>query len=184
MPYVIGALVLGTALLAACSDPSSTLIPDDLAGGPDGAAGDLIGASDLVASTAPKVAMTFSGCSPDFNGNLIVVANNQSMAVTRGDAPLLGQIQLHLTQTSGVVAISTAERVQDGTVINLITDSVTWTNISSVKPDPIKGVLTIHSYDEAAGKADLEFEGVVVENVQDHRLCTMDGTLVTHGKTF
>jgi hypothetical protein len=169
--------------LAACSDPPSTLIPDDLSGGGDAASADLSGAPDL-SSMAPKVAMTFSGCSPDFNGNLIVVANNQSMAVTRGDAPLLGQIQLHLTRSSGVLAISTAERVQDGTVINLITESVTWTNVSAIKPDPIKGTLTIYGYDEAAGKADLQFAGVTVENVEDHRLCTMDGTLVTHGKTF
>jgi hypothetical protein len=142
------------------------------------------GPSDFASGTpAPQVNLTFSGCTPDFSANLIVVTNNGSMAVTRSDFPAEGQVQLHLTKTFGSIAVSTSQRVATGDVINIL-DGVTWTNISSTTPDPIKGTLTINDYDEQAGIADLVFSGVVVENVSTHALCTINGTLQAQGKTF
>jgi hypothetical protein len=137
---------------------------------------------DLAMGSNATVSLSFDGCSPDFSANVIVVTNNDSMAVTRSDYPLEGQIQLHLT-SSGTVQISTQERVDTGDVINIL-DGVVWTNISSAMPDPISGTLVIHDYDEAAGVCDLTFTNVVVENVSTHALCTINGSLKTTGKTF
>ncbi len=154
-------------------------------GGGSGGGGSGGGGADLSTPGAngPMVALTFSGCSPDFSAHLVVVSNGSSMAVTRSDAPVSGEIQLHLVETSGAIDLSTMERVNTGDVINLIA-GITYTNVSSTTPDPIAGTITIHHYDEAAAVADLVFSGVVLEETQSHARCTVDGRLVTYGKTF
>lgn len=153
--------------------------PQDFAGPHDFASGGGGGGG----GGGPVVNLSFSGCTPDFSHDLITVTNSGSMAVTRSDAPLDGQVQLHLVST-GTIQVSTPERVETGDVINLLSNGVTWTNISSAMPDPIKGSLQILDYDEPAGVADLEFTNVVVENVSSHALCTINGTLKSTGKTF
>ena len=193
------AILITTLLLAACNDGRGVGTNDglDLGFHPDGGVADLNGSThdgsadtdlalpsffDAAMNSGPSIGLSFGGCSPDFSANVIVVTNSDSMAVTRSDNPLEGQIQLHLT-SSGTVPISTQERVDNGDIINLI-DGTTYTNISTADPDPITGTLTINSYDEPAGIADLYFNNVVVENVSTHALCTINGSLKSSGKTF
>ena len=50
--------------------------------------------------------------------------------------------------------------------------------------DAHENTLTINSYEEQAGILDLAFSNVVLENVQSHALCTIDGTLTTTATSF
>lgn len=127
--------------------------------------------------------LTFTGCSPSFDGDLVVVSNQESVAISTTVAPI-SSLQLDLHRTSGTIQISTAQRIATGDVINLVTDNSTWTNISSQMPDPIGGTLTITTYEEQAGVLDLTFDGVVLENVQGLGLCTIDGTVTSTGTSF
>jgi hypothetical protein len=62
--------------------------------------------------------------------------------------------------------------------------NTTWTNISTMEPDPISGTVTINDYQEQAGILDLAFTNVVLQNVQDQGLCTINGTIKTTGTSF
>ena len=137
------------------------------------------------------VGLTFSGgCSPDFSGDLVVIRNTQSIAVS-ASSPLTGSIQLALEDPLGTVAISTQHRVDSGSVINVIAGS-TWTNIalesagvlSGSLPDPIGGTLEIRTYDEVAGMVDVSFDAVTLQNPSDGSVCQVDGRLRTFGLSF
>lgn len=129
------------------------------------------------------VNLTFTGCAPSFTGDLVVASNADSVAVST-TVPPISNLQLALSTTSGAISISTAERVANGDIINLVTMNTTWTNISSAMPDPISGSITINAYEEQAGIVDVVFHDVVLENVQDHGLCTINGSLKTTGTSF
>jgi hypothetical protein len=145
---------------------------------PDGGAG----AGDAGASNA-IVSLTFTGCSPDYSQHLVVATNSDSMAVSTTTAPL-SSIQLSLTEMSGTVQLSTQERVATGDVINLVTGGTTWTNVSTSTPDSISGSIVIHDYRQSEGIADIDFDAVVLANVQSEAPCTIDGNLTTTGTSF
>ncbi len=130
-----------------------------------------------------QVNLTFTGCAPSFTGDLVVVSNQESVAISTTTGTI-SSLQLDLHQTSGSIEVSTAQRVATGDVINLVTMNSTWTNISSQMPDPIAGTLTINSFDEQGGVMDLVFDQVVLENVQGLGLCTVDGTVTSTGTSF
>lgn len=139
-----------------------------------------------------SVGLTFSGCSPSFEGDVVVVANADSIAVsaTRGGA-LVGSIQLALEDGLGPIPLSTQHRVDSGTVINVVVGS-SWTNIamrssevlSGTLADPVGGTLIVRAYDESEGIMDVTFAGVSLQNPSDGSVCTVDGTLVTTGLSF
>jgi len=138
------------------------------------------------------VDLTFSGCSPDFSGDVVVVRNADSIAVssTSGGA-LTGSVQLALEDAPGTLALSTMHRVDSGSVINVVVGT-TWTNIAmdsagvlgGTVTDPIGGTLTARTYDEAAGMIDVDFTGVTLQNPSDGTICRIDGTLRTFGLSF
>lgn len=151
------------------------------ASGTTGSAGTASTGSGMDEAT---VNLTFSGtCSPSFTGDLVVAANSESVAISTITAPI-SNIQFDLHQTSGSIALSTPERVRTGDVVNLVSQNTTWTNASTQQPDTISGTLTVNHYEEQAGVLDLAFSNVVLENVQDHSLCTINGTLTTTGTSF
>jgi hypothetical protein len=178
-------------LLAACGGGGGSAgIPDvgSPVGGHDLAsqqAHDLGGSDDLATgSSGPMVGLTFSGCSPDFSGQLVALSGSGSMVVASATAPANGEVQLHLTETSGTISLSSMERVQTGDVVNVLAGT-TWTNAQiSTGGDPISGTITIHSYDESAAQADLTFTAVMLQNVEDYSICQVDGTLVSTGSTY
>lgn len=138
-----------------------------------------------------QVDLTFSGCAPDFSGDVVVVTNAESIAVsaTSGGA-LTGSIQLDLDDVSGTVALSTQHRVDTGAVINVIIGT-TWTNIAMDSrvlageiPDPIGGTVRIDSYSRADGVMDLTFTGATLQNPSDGTICRVDGRLQTFGRSF
>lgn len=142
---------------------------------------------------AAEVGLTFSGdCAPDFGGDVVVVRNTDSIAVssTRGGA-LVGSIQLALEDGPGTVNLSTQHRIDSGSVINVIVDT-TWTNIAmdsagvlgGTVTDPIGGQLTIRAYDEAAGMVDIDFAAVTLQNPSTGSICQIDGRLQTFRLSF
>lgn len=190
-------------LLALGCDDSRTPAPDGGGGdggspGVDAAGLDAAGGSDAALDAGgdagmslADVGLTFSGgCSPDFSGDLVVIRNTQSIAVS-ASSPLTGSIQLALEDPLGTVAISTQHRVDSGSVINVIAGS-TWTNIalesagvlSGSLPDPIGGTLEIRTYDEVAGMVDVSFDAVTLQNPSDGSVCQVDGRLRTFGLSF
>jgi len=136
---------------------------------------------------AGQVNLTFSGCSPDFGGD-IVVSYNGSLAVGSlgaGGSTLLASLQFDLGGYRNSLPLSTQHRIDTGVVVNLVAPT-TWTNIAQDSrvytgeiPDPISGVLTVNSYTPAQGITDISFSNVTLQNVVDDSLCTINGTITT-----
>lgn len=160
----------------------------------DASAGD-VGQADAPGADAPSpatVELTFEGCAPDFSGDVVVVRNAESIAVssTSGGA-LGGSIQLALQDERGSVSLSTQHRVDTGAVINVITTS-TWTNIAMDSSgvltgeiaDPIGGSLNVVTYDEGTGMLDVTFNAVTLQNPGDGTVCQIDGRLRTRSLSF
>lgn len=167
---------------AALPDASLDTAPAE-AGSPDTGAPDTAMADTGPAPVA-AIDLTFSGCSPNFSGDVVVVRNAESIAVSTTEAGAFASIQLALQSERGVLPISTQHRVDTGAVINLVLGA-TFTNIaqnsaevlSGGATDPIGGTLTVTEYDEAAGRVDVEFGSVTLQNVADSSICTVDGRL-------
>lgn len=185
------ALLVALLSACACGGQSRTVLPGSDGGVlPDGSTSSSDGAprsdgsapSDLAMMSKAQASLTFSGCNPQLT-DLIVSANSDTIAVANRLAPASGDFEFQLNST-GAVALSTQERVQSGDVIDLVADGETYTNVSSVMPDPISGTLTINQYNIGAGLLDLAFDHVVLEGVEDHALCTISGTLKTTGLSF
>lgn len=139
--------------------------------------------SGIDAREVAMVELTFGGaCTPSFAGPLVVAANAESVAIT-STGIVFESIQFDLKMTSGTIALSTAERIANGTVINLI-QQTTWTNISSDQVDPIAGTIAVNDYQEQAGIVDLVLTGVVLQDPGDLSLCMIDGTVVSTGTSF
>lgn len=154
------------------------------------------GSSDatLPGPDVPSLAMvelTFSGCAPDLSGDVVVVRNAESIAISSTGAGSFGSIQLALQDQRGSVALGTQHRVDTGAVINVVSGT-TWTNIamdsagvlSGEVADPIGGTLSVDNYDESAGMIDVTFSGVTLQNPSDGSVCQIDGRLRTSGLSF
>ena len=180
-------LLRDDAGLAASGAADSARAPDDLAGD------DLIGVDlrqpsggDLAHvgwSGHSNVQLTASGCSPSLTGDIIVLASSHQVTITQRYMPLLGSLTIQLKSGSSVIAVSSAERIATGDLVNLIVDT-TYTNISSKMPDPVGGQITVNAYDDTTGVVDLVFTGLKLENVSTHAICTLTGTVQSDGKDF
>lgn len=142
---------------------------------------------------AAEVGLTFGGgCAPSFDGDVVVVRNSESIAVssTTGGT-LTGSVQLDLDGAGASETLSSQHRVDTGQVINVVT-STTWTNLAmdsggvlgGTVPDPIGGTLTIADYRPDDGLIDVTFNGVSLQNPSDGTLCTVDGRLQTFRLSF
>ncbi|MCB9602174.1 MAG: hypothetical protein H6722_14095 [Sandaracinus sp.] len=160
------------------------------AGTPSGEDGGTPG-SDAGTSNA-RVDLTFSGCTPSFDENVVVVRNGESVAVSAtSGGGLTGSVQVALDGLSGTQMLSSRHRVDTGAVINVIVGT-TWTNLardsgpvlSGGAPDPIGGTLRIDAYDRGAAILDLTFVGVTLQNPSDGMVCRVDGRLQTFGPSF
>ena len=139
---------------------------------------------DATIESRAMVSIAFSGCTPDFSGDVVVVENGSSIAVSATQRGVLtGSVQLALQDERGPLELSTQHRIDSGAVINVVTSS-TWTNISSDSPDPISGTLVVNTYDQSGGIVDLLFQGVVLQNPSTGTLCELNGSLTTSGLSF
>lgn len=157
------------------------------------------GASDVQVADAPgpdvpsvaNVELTFAGCAPDLSGDVVVVRNAESIAISSTGAGSFGSIQLALQDERGSVTLGTQHRVDTGAVINVVSGT-TWTNIamdsagvlSGEVADPIGGTLGVDTYDEGAGMLDVTFNAVTLQNPSDGSVCQIDGRLRTSGLSF
>ncbi|MFK8003318.1 MAG: hypothetical protein AB8H86_27355 [Polyangiales bacterium] len=148
----------------------------------------------LPGADVPSLAMvelSFAGCAPDLSGDVVVVRNAESIAISSTGAGSFGSIQLALQDQRGSVALGTQHRVDTGAVINVVSGT-TWTNIamdsagvlSGEVADPIGGTLSVDNYDESAGMIDVTFSGVTLQNPSDGSVCQIDGRLQTSGLSF
>lgn len=182
---------------AALSDVSALDAPAIDGGGVDASVRDA-GASDVRVADAsgpdvPSLAnieLTFAGCAPDLTGDVVVVQNAESIAIS-STAGSFGSIQLALQDERGSVTLGTQHRVDTGAVINVVSGT-TWTNIAMDSSgvltgevaDPIGGTLNVATYDEGAGMLDVTFNAVTLQNPSDGSVCQIDGRLRTSGLSF
>lgn len=144
------------------------------------------GASPDAGPPAGEVNLSFTGCQPQFSGDIIVSANGSSLSVGSLQGGLLqASLQFSLGSNRGLMNLSSQHRIATGVVVNLVAPD-TWSNlaqdpraISGEIPDPISGVLNVRMYDRAAGIAEIDFMQVTLQNVVDEGLCTLDGSLST-----
>jgi len=142
---------------------------------------------------AADVALTFGGgCAPSFAGDVVVVRNSESIAVTStAGGSVTGSVQLDLDGAGPSETLSSQHRVDTGQVVNVIT-STTWTNLAmdsggvlgGTVPDPIGGTLTIADYRPNDGILDITFTGVTLQNPSDGTICSVDGRLQTFRLSF
>ncbi|MAQ19033.1 MAG: hypothetical protein CMN30_30070 [Sandaracinus sp.] len=163
----------------------------------DGSVADAAVSPDLgprdAGSPAAEVDLTFGGtCAPRFDGDVVVVRNAESIAISATDGGALeGSVQLDLDGAGSTETLSSQHRVDTAQVVNVITDT-TWTNLAmdsgsvlgGSAPDPIAGTLTIADYRPADGVLDVTFAGVVLQNPSDGSLCEVDGRLRTFRLSF
>ncbi len=144
------------------------------------------GASPDAGPPAGEVNLSFTGCQPQFSGDIIVSANGSSLSVGSLQGGLLqASLQFSLGSNRGLMNLSSQHRIATGVVVNLVAPD-TWSNlaqdpraISGEIPDPISGVLNVRMYDRAAGVAEIDLMQVTLQNVVDEGLCTLDGTVRT-----
>lgn len=142
---------------------------------------------------AADVGLTFGGgCGPTFDGDVVVVRNSESIAVTStAGGSVTGSVQLDLDGAGASETLSSQHRVDTGQVVNVIT-STTWTNLAmdsggvlgGTVADPIGGTLTIADYRPNDGVLDITFTGVTLQNPSDGTVCTVDGRLQTYRLSF
>jgi len=201
--------LLSMCLLLGCGDDGRSPTRGPVDAGPGGAdfgpafdggpafdagpAADLGGGGVDGGPPAADVGLTFGGgCAPTFDGDVVVVRNSESIAVSATSAgALTGSVQLDLDGAGATETLSSQHRVDTGQVINVIT-STTWTNLAmdsgpvlgGEAADPIGGTLTITAYRPDEGVLDITFAGVTLQNPSDGTLCTVDGRLQTFRLSF
>jgi hypothetical protein len=187
--FALPALVLVLVLVPACGgggddDSGDDDDPIESDAGPRADAAP--GSPDAGPTSLASIDLTFSGgCAPSFAGrDVVVVSNNESIAISTVDQPFLSiQFDIQST-TSGTIQLSRQQRIDTGDVVNLTVVNDTWTNMTGDTVDPIDGALIVTGYQEQAGIIDITFDDAVLQAVQSQTLCTINGRVQTFGTSF
>ncbi len=152
------------------------------------------GATGSTNPRTPNVGVTFTGeCHPRFDARLMVTGGSGSLNVMSTNmAGLTGSIIMSLDGVDGTANISTQQRMDQQTAINVMVGQRMWTNmaldasavITHQIDDPISGSVTVTEYDSNLARADLTFHRVTLQNMEDGSLCVLDGRLQTFGATY
>jgi serine/threonine-protein kinase len=145
-------------------------------------------------SRTPTMGLTFSGdCTPRFTSRVMVTGSTDSLTVlSSGLAGVSGSITLMLPGINGTTNISSQQRIDTQTVINVMAGQQIWTNLTmdSVAvangriPDPISGSITVTEFDPELARCDLTFHNVTLQHMQNGGICTVNGRLQTFGTTY
>lgn len=145
-------------------------------------------------SRTPRIDLTFEGaCKPRFNARLMVTGGPDQLNVMSSNlGGVTGSIMMSLDGAEGETSLSTQHRLDTQTVVNVMVGQRIWTNMTidilPVRegriPDPISGKVTVTEWDAALARADVTFQEVTLQNVQDGSLCTVNGRLQTFGTTY
>lgn len=142
-----------------------------------------------------EIGLQFGGaCTPSFQGRTTVIGSNGTLTISSIEGMgISGMITLGLpatAATSGVAVMSTRGRVDaPDTILHVMTGQTLWMNmaqdpsavLTSGTPDPIGGQIRVRRFDANAAIADVTFEHVILQNMEDGSLCTIDGMLQTSG---
>ncbi len=142
----------------------------------------------------PQIGVTFSGdCHPRFDARVMVTGSAGYLSVISSTlGGVTGSLQLSLPSQPGTVTVSTQERMNTQNAINVMQGQRFWTNmtidVTAVNagriPDPISGTITVTEFDAELARADITFNNVTLQNMQDGSLCTINGRLQTFGTTY
>lgn len=143
----------------------------------------------------PRIELTFSGaCSPTFGARRMVTSSLDSINVISSSlGGVTGSVILSLPNVpTGTIRISTQNRIDTQTVINVMAGQELWTNMTMDTvavargriEDPIRGHLTVTQFDPELAVADLTFQDVTLQSLRDGSLCTLNGRLRTAGVTY
>ncbi len=142
----------------------------------------------------PDIDVTFSGtCTPRFNARRMVTGGGGNVNVMSSNmAGLTGAIYMGFPNGTGTVQLSTQQRMDTQTVINVMVGQAIWTNMTmdvvAVRagriPDPVSGTVTVREFDSELARADVTFTNVNLQSVRDGSICTLNGRLQTRGTTY
>jgi serine/threonine-protein kinase len=142
----------------------------------------------------PNIEVTFSGtCNPRWDARRMVTGGPDSINVmSSGMGGLTGSIMLSYHGPTGEVPISTQNRMDTQTAINVMVGQQIWTNmtmdVTAVQrgriPDPVSGSMTVTSFDSDLATMDVTFHNVTLQNMRDGSICTMNGRVRTSGTTY
>ena len=143
---------------------------------------------------APSIDVTFSGtCSPSFNARVMVTGGGGNVNVMSSNlGGLTGAIYMSFPTGPGTVQLSTQQRMDTQTAINVMVGQAMWTNmttdIMAVRngriPDPVSGTVTVREFDSDLAHADVTFENVTLQSMRDGSTCTLNGRLQARGTTY
>ena len=151
-----------------------------------------VGNTGSTNSRTPVMGLTFSGaCAPRFTARVMVTGGDSLTVVSTGLAGIAGSLTL-MSLPQGTTNISSQQRIDTNTVINVMADRDIWTNLTmdSVAvargriPDPISGSITVTEFDPELARADITFQNVTVQHLQNGSICTINGRIQTFGTTY
>ena len=143
---------------------------------------------------APDIGLTFSGdCHPRFDQRVMVLGGPDSITVTSTNpGGITGSITMCFPGIQGTTNISTRQRVDNQTVLNMMVGQQLWTNMAldsgpvmmGTIPDPISGSVTVAEYDSNLARVDVTFSNVALQDMRGGSLCIINGRLQTRGTTY
>ncbi len=142
----------------------------------------------------PRVDVRFTGdCDARFTSRLMVTSSSGQVSVmSSGLTGVTGLVTMSFPQGTGVYNLSTQQRMDTQTLVNVMVGQRYWMNMtldfaalsSGRIQDPITGRATVTEFDADLARTDVTFENVTVQNGQDGSLCTLNGRIQTFGVTY
>ncbi|MEZ4336121.1 MAG: protein kinase [Sandaracinaceae bacterium] len=142
----------------------------------------------------PTIDVTFSGsCSPTFNARRMVTGGGGNVNVMSSNmGGLTGAVYLGIPGGPGTYQLSTQQRMDTQTTINVMVGQGLWTNMTTdfmaVRngriQDPVSGSLEVRSFDSDLATADVTFHNVTLQSMRDGSICTLNGRLQARGTTY
>ncbi|MBX3274911.1 MAG: protein kinase [Sandaracinaceae bacterium] len=142
----------------------------------------------------PTIDVTFSGtCSPTFNARRMVTGGGGNVNVMSSNmGGLTGAIYMGFPRGPGTYQLSTQQRMDTQTVINVMVGQAIWTNMSmdvmAIRSgriaDPVSGTVEVREFDSDLATADVTFRNASFQSMRDGSICTLNGRLVTRGTTY
>jgi len=143
---------------------------------------------------APDIDVTFSGaCTPNFNAMVTVSGGGGNVNLTSSNmGGLTGAVYMGFPQGIATYTLSTQQRMDTQTVINVMVGQQIWTNLttdlmavrSGRIPDPISGTVEVREFDSDLARANVTFNNVNLQNMRNGSICTLNGRLVTRGTMY
>jgi len=136
------------------------------------------------------------GCQPAFVEAMVVTNSPtyDTLAVSNSISPGAGNITVRLQSGKKSLVLSTAARVEDGDLLNIMAGGVVYTNVcnggvangctydpdsGTYADDPVKGTIHVAAYRPEDGVMDLELTNVALQATSTAALCRVSGRLRT-----